>query len=207
MVKAGVELHELLSQILQNSEFKVDYFLSGSHVEIEINSNQTIFEHEKLKSLLREFWHESSWVELLSKGGLFAEEIELEFLFVDSKLLCQINSLNTTKYGLNEFFELNEELHGLIIMELGTAKEEFDFENIRFNIQYQDNVFNQFEVYYDGELVNLKDEVVFTFKNYFEEFFKDSQYCVNQFSAWSFEFEDILFLSCSKSSIVELVKN
>jgi hypothetical protein len=101
MVKAGEELHELLSQILQNSEFKVDYFLSGSHVEIEINSNQTIFEHEKLKSLLREFWHESSWVEFLSKGGLFAEEIELEFLFVDSKLFCQINSLNTISQGLN----------------------------------------------------------------------------------------------------------
>jgi hypothetical protein len=50
MVKAGKELHELFSQILQNSEFKVDYFLSGSHVEIEINSNQTIFEHEKLKN-------------------------------------------------------------------------------------------------------------------------------------------------------------
>lgn len=207
MVKVGKELHELLSQILQNNEFKVDYFLSGSHVEIEINSNQTIFEHEKLKSLLREFWHESSWVEFLSKDGLFAEEIELEFLFVDSKLFCQINSLNTISQGLNEFFESNQELQGLIIEAKGISEKNFDFENVRFNLQYADNVFSQFDVYYDGELVNLKDDVVFTFKNHFEDFFKDNQYCVNQFSAWSFEFEDILFLSCSKSSIVELVKN
>ena len=62
-------------------------------------------------------------------------------------------------------------------------------------------------VYYNGELVTLNNEVIFTFKNHFEEFFKDNHYCVNQFSAWSFEFEDIVFLSCSKSSIVELVKN
>ena len=205
MVKVGKELHELIFKILQNHEFKVDYFLSGSHVDIEINSNHTIFEHENLKSLLREFWHESSWVEFLSKGGLFAEEIELEFLSVNSKLFCQINSLNTISQGLNEFFESNQELQGLIIEATGISEK--DFENVRFNLQYADNSFSQFEVYYDGELVTLNDEVVFTFKNHFEEFFKDNHYCVNQFSAWSFEFEDIVFLSCSKSSIVELVKN
>jgi hypothetical protein len=126
---------------------------------------------------------------------------------VDSKLFCQINSLNTISQGLNEFFESNQELQGLIIEAKGISEKNFDFENVRFNLQYADNVFSQFDVYYDGELVNLKDDVVFTFKNHFEDFFKDNQYCVNQFSAWSFEFEGILFLSCSKSSIVELVKN
>ena len=154
---------------------------------------------------MREFWHESSWVEFLSKGGLYAEEIELEFLFVDSKLLCKINSLNTISHGLNEFFESNQELQGLIIEATGIS--DTAFENVRFNLQYADNSFSQFEVYYDGELVTLNNEIVFTFKNHFEEFFKVNHYCVNQFSAWSFEFEDIVFLSCAKSSIVELVKN
>ena len=205
MVKVGKELHELLFKILQNHEFKVDYFLSGSHVDIEINSNHTIFEYENLKSLLREFWHESSWVEFLSKGGFFAEEIELEFFSVDSKLVCHVNSLNTISHGLNEFFESNQELQGLIIDATGIP--DTAFENVRFNLQYADNSFSQFEVYYNGELVTLNNEVIFTFKNHFEEFFKDNHYCVNQFSAWSFEFEDIVFLSCSKSSIVELVKN
>lgn len=207
MVKVGNEFYELLFKILQNHEFKVDYFLSGTDVDIEINSNQTIFEYENLKSHLREFWHESSWIEFLSKGGLFAEEIELEFLSVDSKLLCQINSLNTISHGLNEFFELNQELQGLIIEATGISEKDFDFENVKFNLQYADNCFSQFEVYYDGELVTINDEVVFTFKNHFEEFFKNNHYCVNQLSAWSFEFEDIVYLSCSKSSIVELVKN